>query len=134
MGLLKKFFCIIFLSAFLYGCCVIDYSSDLRKIGDEYKAEMNLYYEQNKYYPSTKEEKIILSKMGCEISSKSPPLYVCEGTEYLIDSHLFSPPSEGVSLRIVRSSSQCRYSFYNDNSTFSDKINCIQLPCIDLRQ
>lgn len=126
----------LLLVIFLPGCCFINYTGDVKEIGNQVKSEMLSFYQEQHHYPHEKDEQLILAAMGCEQVSLSPPIYNCEGVKYEISGSFVSPPDEWATLDVRRSSTLCQYRFHEggNGQESIDEIKCWQLPCLDLRQ
>jgi hypothetical protein len=129
---------LITLTSVLSGCCFIDFSDDVRELGDRYKAKILAFYDQHERYPGRTEDEEIIVELGCRPKSFGlESSYICDSIEYEIQASYGGfrgyglPDTKEVHIQIVRSSTLCRYRFYRekDGKFTIDEIECLDLPC-----
>jgi hypothetical protein len=124
---------LIVLVVFLSGCCFIDYTDEVRELGDRYRDKIIAFYEQHQRYPTSDEIEKLRSDLGCILKSSLYGTYKCGSTEYKITGGYNYAPDQEVRFGITRSSTLCQYEFHlaKDGTFTISQTQCLELPCIE---
>lgn len=127
-------FAYILLTGVLTGCCFIDFSDDVRELGDLYKTKILAFYDQHGRYPAYDEDEQLIVELGCELKSRLHGSYICNWNEYEILASFGDSTNEQAYIKIIRSSTICQYWFHKgkDGEFTINKTKCWDLPCIQI--
>ena len=126
--MMKIRYLVIFLGLLvLSGCCISNYSSNMKKVLEPTQKILIEFYAKNKHFPNIEERNEILKQSGCEIKGNT---CLANGTMFNIsDANL---GGEEYIIGLKKEKSRC-----NVGIMISGKkggISCYQSSCLGLKQ
>jgi len=109
------------------GCCVSNYSSEMKEVLEPIEKKMIVFYKKNNRYPTIQEHYKLLEKVGCKVENN---ICLFKGNKFYISIPKYE---NGGNIGLSKDNSSCYISL---NVGKKDLFTCNQESCFkfDLRQ
>lgn len=118
---------IILFSSLLTGCCMFDYSPEIKEIAEPFRGKLTAFFNKNQRFPDANEQISLLEKSGCKMKEMKCSF---SGNAFSIKGGIL--PSKDYSLQFKLGNSRCYVGYFTDGT--EKEIACYKEDCISIKQ